>query len=257
MGRECILVVENDRTFLEVITLTLSYAYEVKQATTAAEALRIVRCEPVSIVVLEHRLPDGTGLELLSAIKSARPSLPAIMITGYGSESVCASAFKLGLCDYFSKPLDVFALLQSVRRAVSNGESDTEAVVDEGRAQGMQGPSSRQPDMAIQKVAVLIQQRYWSHLTLTYLASEVGMSKHRLSRRFNEVMGISLRSYLFGVRLERAKELLAAKQSSVTEVALAVGFGDLPHFDKFFKRCTGVSPSAYRASRLMTTRDKN
>jgi len=93
----------------------------------------------------------------------------------------------------------------------------------------------------------LIQQRYWDHLSLPELAHQVGMSKYRLSHRVREVLGVTFRDYLLRVRLERAKVLLADGHVSVTEVAQIVGFGDLPRFDKVFKRYTSVTPSSYRS----------
>ena len=94
----------------------------------------------------------------------------------------------------------------------------------------------------------LIQQRYWDQVSLPALARQVGMSKYRLSHRFREVLGVTFRDYLLRVRLERAKALLAAGHVSITEVAQNVGFGDLPRFDRVFKRYTGVTPSVYRSS---------
>jgi YesN/AraC family two-component response regulator len=247
MRRERILVVEDDRAVREVVSLCLSDGYEVTQATTGAEALRIVRRELIAAVVLDYRLPDRSGLEVLTEIRSAQSGLPVIMMTGYGSEHVCASAFRLGIRDYFPKPLNVFDLRQSVRRILmENPKVGDEAFETQERELCVPAAFLRQADMAIQKAAVLIQQRYWDHLTLSGLAHEVGMSKYRLSHRFREIMGVTLRGYLLRVRLERAKETLAAAQASITEVALAVGFGDLPRFDKLFKRYTGVTPSAYR-----------
>ena len=247
MRRERILVVEDDRAVQELVTLCLSDAFDVTQAATGAEALNIVRQESVAAVVLDYRLPDRSGLEVLSELRSAQPELPVIMMTGYGSEGVCASAFKLGVHDYFPKPLNVFTLRQSVCRVVSGDRSRSEDVsAGRGREAWGEGPPPHQADLAIQKAAVLIQQRYWDHLTLPGLAQEVGMSKYRLSHRFREVMGVTLRGYLLRARLERAKQLLAATRTHITEVALAVGFGDLPRFDKLFKRYTGVTPSAYR-----------
>jgi two-component system response regulator YesN len=72
------------------------------------------------------------------------------------------------------------------------------------------------------------------------------MSKFHLSRRFREEVGVTFRTYLLRTRLERAKVLLTRTQDSITEVAHAVGIGDLPRFDKLFKRYTGLTPSAYR-----------
>jgi two-component system response regulator YesN len=97
----------------------------------------------------------------------------------------------------------------------------------------------------IQAVARLIHERYWDTLTLSGLAREVGRSMAWLSRRFRAVMGVTFRSYLTWVRLERAKVLLAGP-ASITEIAQNVGFSDLPRFDKLFKRAMGCTPSAYR-----------
>jgi len=50
--------------------------------------------------------------------------------------------------------------------------------------------------------------------------------------------------------LERAKDLLLNPTLSVGEVATAVGFGSIPHFNRSFKKYTGMTPTAYRASRV-------
>jgi len=251
MARASVLVVEDDQGVREVVALALCEAYDVKQATTGAEAVGIVGREPVAAVVLDYRLPDQTGLEVLSQIKSIQPSLPVVMMTGYGSEGVCASALKLGIRDYFPKPLSVFDLRRSLGSILSDksrprGSEGGDRQLDESVLVRLRG----QPDLRIQKAVALIQQRYWDHLTLSALAHDLGMSKYRLSRRFRQVMGMTLRGYLVRVRLEKAGELLATMQTSITEVAMAVGFGDLPRFDKVFKRHTGYTPSAYRSQGL-------
>jgi YesN/AraC family two-component response regulator len=256
MPRDGILVVEDDEAVREVVALALSEAYEVKQAATGAEALDVVRREPVAAVVLDYRLPDQTGLDVLRQIKSTNPALPVVMMTGYGSEGVCASALKLGIRDYFPKPLSVFDLRRSLDLILSNeskrGHGElADRRCDEPLLERIRG----QPDLRIQKTVALIQHQYWDHLTLPVLAHEVGMSKRGLSRRFREVVGMTLRGYLVRVRLQKAQELLTAKQASISEIAIAVGFGDLPRFDKVFKRYTGYSPSDYR-SRTFAESDK-
>ena len=248
MRRERILVVEDDQGVREVVTLALSEVYDVKQAATGTEALNIVRRELVAAVVLDYRLPDRTGLEVLSEIKSTLPGLPVVMMTGYGSEGVCASAFKLGVRDYFAKPLSVFDLTRTLGRILSADREEGHEVsgYQSRRDQLVLARLRDQPDLRIQKAAVLIQQRYWDHLTLPGLARQVGMSKYRLSRRFREVLGVTLRGYLLRVRLEKAKALLSVMEASITEIALTVGFSDLPRFDKLFKRYTSVTPSSFR-----------
>ena len=249
--RGSILVVDDDHAVRELFALALDDTYDVKYATTVAEALGILRREAVAAVVLDYRLPDGTGLEVLDDIKSTQPRVPVIMITGYGSEWICASAFKHGVRDYFPKPMNVLELVHSLGRALSRRPGEG---VTPGDAEGdwTHPPASPEwlvasrPDMPIQRAIQLIHHRYWDRLSLAWLAREVGVSKYQLSHRFTRVIGLPFRAYLLTVRLERGKELLSVGQASITEVAQAVGFSDLPRFDKLFKRYTGLTPSAYR-----------
>jgi YesN/AraC family two-component response regulator len=250
--RRRVLIVEDDLTFRQLIALALDETYDILHASTAAEALRIVDDEAVAAIVLDFRLPDATGLDVLAGVKAARPEVPVIVITGYGSESVCASAFKLGAWDYFSKPMNVLDVVESVRRALSAPPATPPRL---GLASAGPRPSSpvapglgtAGTDVKIQTVIQLIQHHYWDHLSLSRLAREVGMSRSRLSHRFSHVVGLPLRTYLLRVRLERGRELLATSAVSISEVAQTVGFTDLPRFDKLFKRHTGLTPSAYRS----------
>lgn len=250
-GRQQILAVDDDAIIPEIIRFYLGKAYEIGTATTGAEALVRVRRDRPDLVVLDHRLPDRTGLDVLIELRSIRPVLPVVMLTGYGSEWICASAFRLGVADYLQKPVNAIDLIATVQRILSPG-------VDRGKF-ALEGQIPRDlaspHNLPVQRAISLIQQRYWDRLSLSALARQVGMSKSRLSHRFRDVLGVTFRDYLLRVRLERAKLLLSEGRASITEVAYDVGFGDLARFDKVFKRYTGFTPSDYRASNLRTRRD--
>jgi len=252
-GRRQILVVDDEAVIPEMISFFLGEAYEIRAATTGAEALVRVRRDRVDLVVLDHRLPDRTGLDVLTELRSIRPFLPVIMLTGYGSEWICASAFKGGVTDYLQKPMTAVELVAAVLRALSPGVDRARSTRESQVPRDLPAPLS----VPIQRAMAVIQQRYWDRLSLSALARQVGMSKYRLSHRFRDVLGITFRDYLLTVRLERAKVLLAAGHVSITEVAQEVGFGDLARFDKVFKRHTGFTPSAYRSSNRLATSTKD
>lgn len=242
--RPRILVVDDDLTLEDVLTVFLGERYEISTATTGTEALRRVGREPPNLVILDHRLPDRTGLEVLTELRSTRPSLPVVMLTGYGSEWICAAAFRLGVIDYLRKPVPAADLLEVVHRILPPDPDAGESARDTPAIKGVHVPLNT----PVQKAMGLIQQRYWDKISLTSLASLVGMSKYHLSHRFRELSGTTFRNYLLEVRVERAKVLLVSNyEASISEVAQMVGFSDLPRFDKVFKRHTGLSPSAYRA----------
>jgi len=243
MSRKQVLLVDDDQALREVIELFLCDVCDVKTAATGTEALAVLQRQPIAAVVLDYRLPDRSGLEVLAEIKSIRPHIPVIMISGFGSEVVCASAFKLGVQDYLPKPMDLAELTRCVDQVTSHEKAGPDAV-----RTPLAGGEGRERNLAIQKVIAIVHGRYWDQLSLSTVAAEVAMSRYHLSHRFRAVMGTTFRAYLLRVRLERAKALLARLEPRITEVALAVGFSDLSRFDKLFKRYTGVTPSDYRAA---------
>jgi len=247
-----ILAVDDDSTVQDILSFFLGDAYEVRLVTTAADAIVTLRREQVDLVVLDHRLPDRTGLELLPELKSICTHLPVVMLTAYGSEWICAAAFKLGVADYLQKPMNALDLVRTVQRILSSSPEGRSPMLN---TSNLKHARTVLMSIPIQKAMGLIQQRYWLPLSLSTLASQVGMSRYRLSHRFREVLGITCRDYLMRLRVERAKSLLAAGQLSISEVAQNVGFSDLARFDKIFKRSTGYTPSAYRSAALTPEQD--
>ena len=247
MEQAKILLIDDDQRLCEVITLFLSETYEIRRAATGAEAIGILRREPVAAVVLDYRLSGPlSGLDVLREIRSIHPRLPVIMMTGYGSELLVASALKLGISEYFSKPVDVDDILQSLRRILSQKPKD--GVFVGGQSSPPPARSSQDVlDLSIQRLMKMIQLGAVEDLSLSSVARELGISKYHLSHRFKQEVGVTFRSYVLRSRLDRATALLADKDLSVTEVALMTGFSDLARFDKLFKRHTGLTPSAYRA----------
>jgi AraC-like DNA-binding protein len=89
--------------------------------------------------------------------------------------------------------------------------------------------------------------------TIEMLAREVRISPHHFIRQFEAVFGVTPHQYRIQMRLDRAKQLLAAQGRSVTAVCMDVGFSSLGSFSTLFSRRFGETPSAYR--RRVTSAD--
>lgn len=253
MGQAKVLLVEDDQRLCEVIALFVSETFEIRRARTGDEALSVLGRERVGAVVLDYRLPGRlSGLDVLAAIRSKHPRLPVIMMTGYGSELLVASALKLGISDYFQKPISVDEVFQSLKRVLSPA-AHAGPLVDDQLPSPQARPSGDVLDLSIQRLMKTIQLRAAEVPSLSDLARELGVSKYHLSHRFKQALGMTFRSYVLRARLDQAMILLTDTQLPVTEVALAMGFSDLARFDKLFKRHTGVTPSAYRARQSKAT----
>ena len=99
----------------------------------------------------------------------------------------------------------------------------------------------------VQEAKDFIRDNMDRHMTLSDIATHLGISACHLSHIFSQESGFTLSSYLTQVRMQKAAELLGDPAAQVAEVAYAVGYEDANYFSKAFRRHFGYSPSRYRA----------
>ncbi len=91
--------------------------FDVRPARSLQEARQIVRAKPPAFAVLDLRLEDGSGLEIVKAVRAARPDARIVMLTGYGAIATAVAAVKAGAVDYLPKPADA----DDVTKALAGG----------------------------------------------------------------------------------------------------------------------------------------
>src|SRR5471030_1151950 len=106
-GDRSVLVVEDDKSFLQRLAKALeSRGFTVTTAESVADGLTQVEKSAPAFAVVDMRLGDGSGLDVISALKQRRPDARGIVLTGYGNIATAVTAVKLGAVDYMSKPAD-------------------------------------------------------------------------------------------------------------------------------------------------------
>jgi two-component system response regulator HydG len=95
----------------------------VETAQTGKEGLALVESVSPDLVMTDFRLGDITGTELLTAIKSTRPNVPVLVITGYSDIKIAVNVMKLGAYDYITKPLFPDEILVTVKKALADAEA--------------------------------------------------------------------------------------------------------------------------------------
>ncbi len=102
-----VLIVDDDRSFLQRLARAMeARGFLVSTAETVAEGLAKVEAAAPAFAVVDMRLGDGTGLDVISTLKKHRPGARAIVLTGYGNIATAVTAVKLGAVDYLAKPAD-------------------------------------------------------------------------------------------------------------------------------------------------------
>ncbi len=116
-----ILLVEDEpqvRRFIKRILSTVSA--RILTAASGARALQIAVRTPVDLVILDVRLPDVSGTEVLRRLRDIDVDIPVIMVTGYGSAGTVRSAMELGAFDYLTKPFSTEEMYGVVREALAS-----------------------------------------------------------------------------------------------------------------------------------------
>ena len=130
MAREVILIVDDNRQISDFLAGTMlpALGFETMVAYDARSAIRIVKKshDHIDLMLLDLQLPDITGLDLLRKLADDGYHIPAILITGHGSEEVAVDAFRLGVQDYLGKPIDEDDLKRAIERALSRARLERE-----------------------------------------------------------------------------------------------------------------------------------
>ena len=106
-GERSLLIVEDDKSFLQRLARAMeTRGFVVTTAESVAEGLLQVEKAAPAFAVVDMRLGDGNGLDVISAMKRRRPEARAIILTGYGNIATAVNAVKLGAVDYLAKPVD-------------------------------------------------------------------------------------------------------------------------------------------------------
>ena len=102
-----LLLVDDDHAFLTRLGKAMEKrGFTVELAATVAEGKAIAEARPPAYAVVDLRLEDGNGLDVVEALRSQRPDARIVVLTGYGAIATAVAAVKFGATDYLSKPAD-------------------------------------------------------------------------------------------------------------------------------------------------------
>ncbi len=102
-----LIIVDDDRSFLQRVARAMELrGFEVRSAASVSEGIELIRQLAPAFAVIDIRLEDGSGLDVIAELGRLRPNARAIILTGYGNIATAVTAVKLGAVDYLAKPAD-------------------------------------------------------------------------------------------------------------------------------------------------------
>ena len=120
---DCIhlLLVDDEENYVNVLANRLGKrGMDVTKAYCGTDALQAVRSSDFDVVVLDLKMEDMDGLEVLQVLKQLDKSMEVIMLTGHGSQAAARAGLEYGAFDYLTKPCELDELLEKIREAHAN-----------------------------------------------------------------------------------------------------------------------------------------
>lgn len=113
-----LLLVDDEKGYAEVLAKRMALRdIDATVALSGTEAIQVLRGRQFDAAVLDLKLEDMDGIEVLRIFKKMNPGMPVIMVTGHGSETAARQGIEYGAFDYLMKPCSLNLLIEKIRQA--------------------------------------------------------------------------------------------------------------------------------------------
>jgi DNA-binding response OmpR family regulator len=122
-----VLLVDDEEGYVNVLSKRMSKRnIEVTPALSGSAAIQLLRRQNFDVAILDLKMEDMDGIEVLKIFKKMDPQLPVIMLTGHGSEKAAREGLQFGAFDYLTKPCELDELIAKLRAAGRKGGGKVE-----------------------------------------------------------------------------------------------------------------------------------
>ena len=242
------------------------------------EGMKLIREQKPDILISDICMPGIDGLTMIAGMKSEFGHMQITILTGFRDFDYAQQAIRLGVTRFLLKPSKMDELEEAVRVMIENlekqgitgkedgtdegvGENTPKA---EGNREGEEGKEKAEPSegkegeetdspascFIVKNALAYIEENYREKLKLSDVADQIYVSQWHLSKLLNKHTGQNFSEILNTIRIEKAKELLKDPSLRIGDIAEEVGFLDVAHFSRVFKKQAGISANEYRNTKL-------
>ncbi len=242
------LVVEDNADVRHFIKGHFSSAFTIIEARNGEEGWEKALETIPDIIISDVIMPNVNGYEFCERVKNDERTshIPVLLLTALHSKEHEIKGITTGADDYITKPFDLSILQAKVENMLSIRESlkqkFSRSVMLEPTHVEITSPDERFLQKAIKVVEENISD---CDLDIESFSEKVGVSRMQLYRKLHALTDMTVKEFIRHIRLKRATQLLVQNKLNISEVAYSVGFKDLSHFRKCFKREYGMSATEY------------
>lgn len=213
----------------------------VKTVSNGKEALEIAEKILPHLIIIDIRMPELDGLEVIGKLREENIHSQVIIISGYDDFTYAQQAIRYGVCDYILKPINEADLYDRVLNVMDKLE--LAAVYTKEKKEEKTEESYK--NYIIKEAMNYIDLHFREDINLAMVADNIGVHPNYLSALFTKICGKSFVKYLTGKRIEEAKKLMDGHTLKIYEISEMVGYSDYRWFSKVFKKWEGITPKKY------------
>ena len=196
------------------------------------------------IVFMDICMPEMDGLQMIAAIKSQYSDMEISILTGFRDFEFAQQAIRLGVTRFLLKPSNMSEIEEAIETMCKNLKRKN--IVSDQESIKAKEHESASGSFIVKNALQYINKNYNQKLTLSEVAEKTYVSQWHLSKLLNGHTGKSFSELLNHIRIEEAKKLLENPALRIGDISVSVGFLDLAHFSRVFKKQEGISANEYR-----------
>lgn len=248
-----VVIVDDEPIIAEGLTKGIEWSkWNCKVVGTAEngeEGIELIRSIKPNILISDISMPKMDGLKMIAALKSEFPQMQISILTGFREFDYAKKAIELGVTRFLLKPSKFAELEEAITAMTEKLPDESEAAMTEeipAENEPLDEESNSANSFIVNNALEYMKAHYSEKLRLVDVADEVYVSQWHLSKLLNRVTGQNFSELLNQIRMEKATELLKDPQLRISDIAEQVGFVDLAHFSRVFKKVEGISANEYR-----------
>lgn len=224
--------------------------YDCQVVATASDAksgAQVIRANNPDILFTDIKMPNMDGLTMLAGLKGEFPNMQIAVLTGYRDFEYATRAIHIGVTRFLLKPSKMNELEESLQVMTENLKRLHEGIPESKEKPAEEFQEANTANSFIVRSALkYIEQHYAEKLTLTELAEKTYVSQWYLSKLLNKYTDKSFCDLLNQTRINKAEKLLQDPSLKIHEISEMLGFADVTHFSRVFKKMEQLSPNEYR-----------
>lgn len=244
-----VMIIDDEPIIVEGLSRSVQWGdYNCKVVATANDGMEgkeLIEQHHPDLIFLDICMPEMDGLTMIAGLKSEFANLEVSILTGFRDFDYAQRAIRLGVTRFLLKPSNMDEINEAIKTMTENLKAKN-ILGGEESIEAEEEPESAASCFIVKNALQYIEENYTQKLKLSDVAEKTYVSQWHLSKLLNRHLGQNFSEILNNVRIEKAKSLLEVPGLRIGDVAEEVGFLDIAHFSRVFKKQVGISANEYR-----------